>query len=142
MQPDVRRLTNRHAAITAVASFILQPIPAADELVVVPIHYYFAASLTRKRGAKVMSAPWGKVQKIIWGGAVARLFANFTIGLVPVAGAFSNAITAVALTEYLARYLDDALDHPGEPPPDVTLRELRALFAGLRKRPAAEVATA
>jgi uncharacterized protein (DUF697 family) len=135
MGPEVRRLTNRHATFAAIASFILQPIPAADELVVVPIHYWFVGKVARKRGVSVFKAPWRSASKIIWGGAGVRLVANFSLGLIPVAGAFSNALTAVALTEYLGRYLDAALDDPDAPAPAVSIEELKsAIKSALQKK--------
>ncbi len=132
MEPKIRRMTNKYSVITAVTSFVTQPIPGADELIVVPIHYYFSVSLTRARGAPLLGAPWLQVSKIIWGGAAVRLFANFTLGLVPVAGLFSNAITAVALTELLGRYLDGALSSSAPPPP-VSMRTLRDAVQGQRQ---------
>ncbi|WP_437511543.1 hypothetical protein [Sorangium sp. So ce1099] len=116
MDAKIRRMTNKCSAVAAVTSFVTQPIPGADELIVVPIHYWFSVSMTRHRGVPLLEAPWLQVSKIIWGGATVRLFANFTLGLVPVAGLFSNAVTAVALTELLARYLDRALSNPASPP--------------------------
>ncbi|XYI00461.1 hypothetical protein ACMHYB_12165 [Sorangium sp. So ce1128] len=117
-------MTNTYSAVTAVTSFVTQLIPGADELIVVPIHYYFSASMTRRRGVPLLKAPWLQVSKIIWGGAAVRLFANFTLGLVPVAGIFSNAVTAVALTELLGRYLDGALSSPASPP-EVSMKAIK-----------------
>ena len=134
MGPEVRRLTTRHATVAAVMSFLLQPIPAADELVVVPIHYWFVGRVARARGVGLRKAPWRAATKIIWGGAGVRLVANFSLGLIPVAGALSNAVTAAALTEYLGRYLDVAFDNPDVPPPDVTMRDLKAAMMRAIKR--------
>jgi hypothetical protein len=54
---------------------------------------------------------------------------------VPVVGAFSNAVTAVALTEYLARYLDACVEHPELPPPEITMEGLKDLFGkAMRKK--------
>jgi len=118
MDPESRRLTNMTSAATAALSFVTQTIPAADELLVVPVHYWFAVSFTHKRGLGLWRTPWIRVSGIIWGGAGARLVANFALGLIPVAGAFSNVVTAVALTELLARYLDGALgDSAASPRP-------------------------
>jgi hypothetical protein len=47
---------------------------------------------------------------------------------------FSNALTAIALTEYLARWLDEYLLHPDHPPPEVTLDGLKDLFARALKK--------
>ncbi|WP_437783012.1 hypothetical protein [Sorangium sp. So ce1097] len=115
MEPKIRRMINKYSAVAAVTSFVTQPIPGADELIVVPIHYYLSVSMARHQGVPLLAVPWIQVSKIIWGGAGVRLFANFSLGLVPVAGLFSNAITAVALTELLARYLDGALRTPASP---------------------------
>ncbi|WP_437877615.1 hypothetical protein [Sorangium sp. So ce513] len=133
MEPKIRRMINKYSAVAAVTSFVTQPIPGADELIVVPIHYHLSVSMARHRGASLLAVPWIPVSKIIWGGAGVRLFANFTLGLVPVAGLFSNAITAVALTELLARYLDGALRAPASPPPAVSLKTIKdALESSLR----------
>jgi uncharacterized protein (DUF697 family) len=141
MGPEVRRLTTRHATVAAVMSFVLQPIPAADELVVVPIHYWFVGRVTRAKGVRLHKAPWGAATKIIWGGAGVRLVANFSLGLIPFAGAFSNAFTAAALTEYLGRYLDEALDNPDAPPPAVSLGDLKTTIMRAMKREKAEAST-
>jgi uncharacterized protein (DUF697 family) len=139
MERKSRRITNVYSGVAAVTAFVTQPIPGADELLVVPIHYALCARLARSRRVSVFKLPWRSVQRIIWYGAAARLVANFSLGLVPVLGAFSNSITAVALTEFLARWLDDFLASPGQPPPEVTMEGLKALFTGaLRKSRAAE----
>ena len=54
--------------------------------------------------------------------------------MVPFLGAFSNSITAIALTEFLARWMDEFLDHPDQPPPEVTMEGLKTLFMGAIKR--------
>jgi uncharacterized protein (DUF697 family) len=141
MERRSRRITNVYSGVAAVTAFVTQPIPGADELLVVPIHYALCARLARSRGVSIFKLPWRSVQRIIWYGAAARLVANFSLGLVPVLGAFSNSITAIALTEFLARWLDDFLANPEQPPPDVTMKGLKALFTGaLRKSDAAKPA--
>ena len=42
-------------------------------------------------------------------------------------------ITALALTEWLARFLDAALAAPDAPPPEVSLREMRAAMEAALK---------
>lgn len=129
MDPKSRRITNRLSGVAAVASFVTQPVPALDELIVVPMHYWLALRLAYARKTSPLALPWRPLQKIIWYGAGVRLVTNLSIGLVPVAGLFSNAITAIALTEYLARWLDHTITHPGEVPPDFTLNGIRFVFA-------------
>jgi uncharacterized protein (DUF697 family) len=129
MEARSRRITTVYSGVAAVAAFVTQPVPALDELIVVPIHYRFVFKMARTRGVKVRKLPWRVIQKIIWYGAAARLVGNFSLGLVPVVGMFSNAITAVALTEYLARYLDQVIDNPDMPAPDISVEQLKQLFA-------------
>jgi uncharacterized protein (DUF697 family) len=129
MERKSRRITNRASGVAAVLSFVTQPIPGADEILVVGIHYYLVVRLARARGVSVRKLPWRSLQRIVWYGAGARLAANFSLGLVPIVGMFSNAITAVVLTEFLARWLDDYLENPESPPPEVTKEGLKELFA-------------
>jgi uncharacterized protein (DUF697 family) len=128
MDAESRRITNRLAAIAAVASFITQPVPALDELIVVPIHHSLVKRLARVRGVPATELPWKPIKRIIWVGAGARLIGNFSIGLIPGVGLFSNAITAVILTEYLAQYVDQALTDPSTPPPDMSFQGLRKML--------------
>lgn len=138
MDQKARRLTNRCSGVAAVASFVAQPIPAADELIVVPIHYWLVVRMARQRGVRIRSMPWASIKKIIWYGAAARLVVNFSLGLVPVVGAFSNSITAIALTEYLARWLDAYIEDPSKPPPEVTMEGLKSMFTDALKKKAKE----
>jgi uncharacterized protein (DUF697 family) len=128
MESKSRRITNVYSGVAAVGAFFTQPIPGLDEIIVVPIHYALVARLARARGVSVLKLPWRSIQRIIWYGAAARLVANFSLGLVPVAGAFANSVTAIALTEYLSRWLDEVISHPDQPPPEVTMDGLKTLF--------------
>jgi uncharacterized protein (DUF697 family) len=134
MERRSRRITNRASGVAAVVSFVTQPIPGADELLVVGIHYYLVVRLARARGVQLRKLPWRSLQRIVWYGAGARLVANFSLGLVPFVGMFSNAITAAALTEFLARWLDEFIEHPEAPPPEVTREGMKELFANVLKR--------
>ena len=135
MEPRARKTVNRVSIVAAVTSFVLQPIPALDELAVVPMHYWLIVRLARRRGVPLKTLPWRSLQRIVWYGAAARLVANFSLGLIPIAGAFSNAVTAMVLTEFLGRWLEQVLETPEAPPPEVTMAGLRAMFAdALAKR--------
>ncbi|HEY1695294.1 MAG TPA: hypothetical protein VGG39_24165 [Polyangiaceae bacterium] len=134
MERRSRRITNRASGVAAVLSFVTQPIPGADELLVVGIHYYLVVRLARARGVQLRTLPWRSLQRIVWYGAGARLVANFSLGLVPFVGMFSNAITAAALTEFLARWLDEFIEHPESPPPEVTREGMKELFTNVLKK--------
>jgi uncharacterized protein (DUF697 family) len=127
MEKKARRITNVTSGIAAVTAFVTQPVPALDEVAVIPIHYYMVLRLAHDRGVSVFKLPWRNIQRVIWYGAGARFLTHVAVGLVPVAGGFANAITAVALTEYLSRYLDGALTDPKRAP-EISLAALRALF--------------
>jgi len=139
MEEQSRRLTNRASAVAAVAAFVTQPVPALDELIVVPINYWLVKKIAKSRGIDLKTLPWKSIRKIVWYGAAARLVANFSIGIVPVAGAFANSITAIALTEFLGQWVDAYFENPDSPPPDVTLEGLKKVFThALDKKKARE----
>jgi uncharacterized protein (DUF697 family) len=138
MEKTSRRITLVYSGVAAVASFVVQPIPAADELIVVPLHYWFCVRLARARRFSLLKLPWRSVQRIIWYGAAARLVVNFSLGLVPVVGAFSNSITAIALTEFLGRYMDEFMSNPDQPPPEITMDGLKSLFEAVLKKKQAQ----
>jgi uncharacterized protein (DUF697 family) len=142
MKPEARRITRFYSGASAVAAFVTQPVPALDELVVVPIHYSLCSRLAKLRGVKRKDLPWKQIRKIIWYGAGARLVANFSLGLVPVVGMFANAVTAIALTEFLGAYIDDALANPEKPPKEITMEGLKQLFANALRRHAESKAPA
>lgn len=135
MEARTRKITNRVSTVAAVVAFVLQPIPGGDELGIVPLHYYLPVRLARMRRVPLAKLPWRAIQRIIWYGCGARLVGNFSLGLIPIAGAFTNSVTAIALTEFLGRYLDGVLDAPDAPAPEVTMSNLKQLFAdALRKK--------
>lgn len=113
MDSSGRKLTRKFSTVAAVTGLVTQPIPGADELLVITTQYALSASMARRHGVRMREVPWAKVNKIVWGGAVIRLAAGLTVGLIPVVGAVANAISAFASTEILGRYLDAALDHAG-----------------------------
>ena len=57
MTPETRLLTTRVDVFSAILSHVTQPIPGADELLVVPVHYWYAASFTHKLGLPLRDAP-------------------------------------------------------------------------------------
>ncbi len=109
MAPELDRLTARYTVITAITAFVTQPIPVADEIVVLPIHYWFAGVFVRRAGSGILRAPWLAVSAIIWGGVGARIASRLTLGFLPPAGAVANAVSSGAVTALLARYLDRRL---------------------------------
>src|ERR1019366_9526040 len=70
-----------------------------------------------------------------------RRITNRASGVAPVVGMFSNAITAIALTEFLARWHDEYILHPETPPPDVTMAGMKEIFASALKKKKKEEAS-
>lgn len=134
MQPKIRRITNVYSGVAAVAAFVLEPIPALDELVIIPVHFGLCASVAAARGVKVKSLPWKSIRRLIWYGAAGRFVANASIGLIPVVGNVTNALTAIALTQHIAKYVDDAIEHPDELPPEITVEALKQMFLDIIKK--------
>ena len=71
-----------------------------------------AARIARAHGLAARALPWGAIGKSIVGGLAARGVVNLGVALVPGVAAVANALTAVALTEVLGRYIDQVCDDP------------------------------
>lgn len=124
MRLGAKVITHALSAGAAGVSFVVQPLPGSDQLFVIPIQYLLAASLAKERGASLSKEAWSNVHQIIWGGGALRLVLNLTLGLVPLAGAVTNAITAFVTTEYLGHYVDRALAKPDAPPPVLSIQDI------------------
>jgi hypothetical protein len=106
MDPALRDLTAKYAAITAAAAFVVAPIPVVDEVVVLPLQGFFAWKLMKKRGYQLRRAPWLRMAALVGAGIGARIVSRVTLGVLYPAGAFANAITTAAGTVLIARFLD------------------------------------
>ncbi|WP_437776485.1 hypothetical protein [Sorangium sp. So ce1097] len=124
MKLGARLTTHALSAGAAGISFVAQPLPGSDQLFVIPIQYLLAASLVKERGAPLSKAAWSQVHQIIWGGGALRLMLGLTLGLIPLAGAVTNAITAFVTTQYLGYYVDRALDSPDKPPSALSIQDV------------------
>ncbi|WP_437763351.1 hypothetical protein WME77_35710 [Sorangium sp. So ce764] len=124
MKLGARLTTHAFSAGAAGISFIVQPLPGSDQLFVIPIQYLLAASLAKERGTSLSKPAWSQVHQLIWGGGALRLMIGLTLGLIPLTGAVTNAITALVTTEYLGHYVDRALDDPDKPPPDLSIQDI------------------
>ncbi|WP_437322161.1 hypothetical protein [Sorangium sp. So ce394] len=134
MRLGARLTTQAFSAGAAGVSFVVQPVPGSDQLFVIPIQYLLAASLAKERGATLSKAAWSQVHQLIWGGGALRLMLGLTLGLIPLAGAVTNALTAFLTTEVLGDYVERALDNPDNPPPALSIQDVldtvSSLFTG------------
>ncbi len=110
-----RILTHTFAATTTVVSFVTEPIPALDEILVVPMQYTLAGAIALSRGQSPLKVPWGRASLIIWGGVAVRFVSETLLRTTPLVGMTSNALLTLASTEILGWYVDRALDRAGEP---------------------------
>jgi uncharacterized protein (DUF697 family) len=106
MDPALRNLTAKYAAVTAAAAFVTEPIPLLDEVVVLPLQGLFAVVFMKKRGYQLRRAPWSTVAALLGAGLGARIVSRVTLGVMYPAGAFANAITSGGGTVIMARFLD------------------------------------
>jgi uncharacterized protein (DUF697 family) len=138
MDKKARRSTNLTSGVAAVVSFLVAPIPAADELIVIPLHMRLAKKLAKQRGVKKEELPWKQIKQVVWWGAGARLIGNVALGEIPLVGGLANAFTAVVLTEFLSRWMDAYLADPAHPPAEITRDVMRSMFdAAVPPRPPA-----
>jgi len=72
MEPKIRRLSHKYSMISAALSLVAHPLPAADEIIVIPIHYGLSLKMARVQGVRLLDLPWWQIHKIIWGGAALR----------------------------------------------------------------------
>jgi uncharacterized protein (DUF697 family) len=107
MQP--RSLTHAFATAVAVVGFVAEPIPALDEILMIPMQYTLVALLAKARQRNLFSVPWGKASLIIWGGVAVRFVSESTLRASFPVGAAANAALAFATTEILGRYVDSTL---------------------------------
>lgn len=103
-------LTHAFAGAVAVAGFVLEPIPALDEIVMIPMQYVLAALLAKAHSRSIFSVPWMKTSLIIWGGVGVRFISESTLRPFPVVGGASNAALGLATTEILGHYINKTFD--------------------------------
>jgi hypothetical protein len=132
MDARARKLSIRYGWASAGVAFLFGSLPLLDEVVVVPVHYTLIVRLARMRRFPLRRLPWRQLQRIVWYGAGARTALGLSLTLIPLAGAVANWVTAIALTEYLAQYLDEAMSHPERPAPEITRAQLVRLFEKAR----------
>jgi uncharacterized protein (DUF697 family) len=107
MQP--RTLTHAFAAAVAAVGFVVEPIPALDEILMIPMQYTLAVLIAKAHSRDFSSVPWAQASLIIWGGAAVRFVSESTLRTTPLVGALANATLAFATTEILGLYVDGAL---------------------------------
>jgi uncharacterized protein (DUF697 family) len=112
MSPAVVKLVRRTSIGTGVLGVILSPIPLADELLLLPVYAVLSARIGKDHGLSVRAIPWRPIGATAVAGLAARAAVNVTVSYIPGVAAVANAATAVALTQFFGRYVDEACAHP------------------------------
>lgn len=133
MHADVRDAIRRSSLVAAGLAAVLSPVPLADELALLPVYGLMTRAIGRAHGLPPAAIPWRPVARTAVNALVARAAVNLAVSLVPGVAAAANAASAVAVTEWLGRYVDGACSEPAAAVPI----GLGALVDELRARAAA-----
>jgi uncharacterized protein (DUF697 family) len=112
MSPRVERLIRRTSIATGALGVILSPIPLADELLLLPIYAVMSSRIGKDHSLDVRAMPWKPICATAIAGLGARAAVNVTVSYIPGVAAAANAVTAVALTQFFGRYVDEACANP------------------------------
>jgi uncharacterized protein (DUF697 family) len=112
MRPDVQPLIRRISVAAGALAVVSSPIPFADEVLLLPVYGWLALRVGRAHGVGPRDVPWRKLAEATAVGLLMRAAANAPFALVPGIDAAVNAVTAVALTQFLGDYYDEACAHP------------------------------
>lgn len=112
--PDdrVRKIVRNTSFVGFGLGVVLSPIPLADELLLLPVYTVMSARIGRARGLSVTKVPWRPIWKSTLAGLAARAAINVTVSFVPGVAAVANAASAMALTQILGAYVDEACASP------------------------------
>jgi uncharacterized protein (DUF697 family) len=139
LSPDVHAIVRQTAFFNGVLGVVLSPIPLADELLLFPIFAGMTARIAREKSLPVREVPWRPVLSTTFAALTARAAINVTVSYIPGVAAVANAASAVAMTHWLGRYIDEACDAPDRARA-FGVREIADLFK--RNATAATAATA
>jgi uncharacterized protein (DUF697 family) len=112
MSPGVEKLIRRTSIATGALGVIFSPIPLVDELLLLPIYAVMSVRIGRDHSLDARAMPWRPICATAIAGLAARAAVNVTVSYIPGVAAAANAVTAVALTQFFGRYVDEACAHP------------------------------
>jgi uncharacterized protein (DUF697 family) len=109
---EVSKVIRGTTIFTAIVGVVLSPIPLADELVFLPTYGVMTARLARKHGLPMRSVPWKTVMTTAVAGLAARGAVDLTVAYIPGVASVANCVSAIALTQFLGRYVDGVCNDP------------------------------
>jgi len=117
MSPRVERLIRRTSLVSATLGVVLSPLPLVDELLLLPIYGALASRIGKDHDLAFGQMPWKPICATALAGLAARAAVNLTVSYVPGVAAAANAVSAIALTQFFGRYVDEACAHPTDARP-------------------------
>jgi uncharacterized protein (DUF697 family) len=135
MSPGVERLIRRTSLLTAGLGVVFSPIPLIDELLLFPIYGVLASRISKDHGLAFGQVPWKPIATTAVAGLAARAAVNVTVSYIPGVAAVANAVSALALTQFFGRYVDEACAHPTEARP-LSVQEVVSHFRAAKKQKA------
>jgi uncharacterized protein (DUF697 family) len=112
MKPEVSRTIHTTSATAGALAALLSPVPLLDEVVLLGVYGALVHRIGRAHGLELRAIPWKPVSITAASGLLARLAINLPFTFVPGVAAATNATTAVVLTEFFGRYVDQACGEP------------------------------
>lgn len=138
MTAAVERVIRRTGLVTAALGVVLSPIPLADELLLLPIYAVMTARIGKHHALPLKAVPWRPICATAVAGLTARAAVNVTVSYIPGVAAVANATTALALTRFFGRYVDDACANPAS----AKRLSVQDILSTLRRRGSAEARAA
>jgi uncharacterized protein (DUF697 family) len=135
MSPRVEKLIRRTSLVTAGIGVVFSPIPLLDELVLLPIYGVMASRIGKHHSLSFAAMPWRPIGATAVAGLAARAAVNLTVSYVPGLAAVANAVSALALTQFLGRYVDEACAHPEDVKALRVKEIMSAMRASMKKEP-------
>ena len=119
MNDAVRSCVRTASVVSALLGAVLSPVPMADEVALVPVYGLLALRIGHIHNLKARDIPWRPIGLTVVAGLAARATVNLGFGFVPGVAAIANAVSAVALTELVGRYVDSVCANPAAEQPFV-----------------------
>jgi uncharacterized protein (DUF697 family) len=141
MSPRVERLIRRTSILTAALGVVLSPLPLVDELLLLPIYGVLVSRIGKDHELAFGQVPWKPICATAFAGLTARAAVNLTVSYVPGVAAAASAASAVALTQFFGRYVDEACTHPADAKP-LGVQEVVNHIRASKKEPSVAPASA
>ena len=106
---DEVRIKTRSATVAAgLFSAVLSPVPMADELALFLLYGDLSRRIAKSHGLGLSRTPWQPILRTIANALLARAALMLPVSFIPGMATAVSSASAVALTQVLGRYIDEA----------------------------------